>query len=548
MDRDGTDPIQRCFDESYGRLVRQLYGVCGDRAEAEDVVAEAFVRAVSKRRTFERLDSPEAWLRTVAVNIARSRHRRTMLGEKLMFRSHDEAAGPRDAVDDRGDSLDVVAALRQLPQEQREALALHYLADLPVAEVAATVGAPVGTVKARLSRGRTALAAVMTADEPEVAVDAPPFDDIERRGHRRRAVRQGAAAGAAGLAVVLVVVLAQSVVGRGGDAAPPVAPSPTQVPDDRATDPVDAPRPVDAAGRAEGGLIAVVLEEGRKRELVAASRAGNESVEVPPGTSVEALPLGGYLVLRGWGGDKGVEILDEGGLGAMREVTVGGEPSAASPREVVFTIGGGPEVELLAVAPGTAQAHPLPLPTEVTTISEIRVAPGRIQGIGSAGATSSYFWSEDGGATWQTVELGADPGFGGFAAIVPSGAGEPHAVVEGGDGATVFPFVALLEMPAPGGGFVRTERQGKFAAFNGGYVDSGTPYFVAQVGSRQPYDAVGTFTFVDDRLRLVAELPDGTDLISAAPDGTLYATDGVEVYGSSDGGRSWGTVGLGLTN
>lgn len=54
------------------------------------------------------------------------------------------------------------------PAGQREAIALHYLADLPVNEVAQTLDVAVGTVKARLSRGRTALAALLAeATAPE---------------------------------------------------------------------------------------------------------------------------------------------------------------------------------------------------------------------------------------------------------------------------------------------------------------------------------------------------------------------------------------------
>lgn len=154
------DPIQKCFDASYRRLVGQLYGVCGDLTEAEEVVAEAFARAVSRRRTFEQLDQPEAWLRTVAINVARSRHQRRLVGARLLGR---RAAGVEqgrhpDLSDDR---LALVAALRALSHQQREALALHYLADIPVAEVAETLGVPVGTIKARLSRGRAALVAVL---------------------------------------------------------------------------------------------------------------------------------------------------------------------------------------------------------------------------------------------------------------------------------------------------------------------------------------------------------------------------------------------------
>jgi RNA polymerase sigma-70 factor (ECF subfamily) len=60
----------------------------------------------------------------------------------------------------------LVAALRQLPEPQRRVLVLHHVCDLPVHEVAAEVGAPEGTVKARLSRGRAALRTVLGDDAP----------------------------------------------------------------------------------------------------------------------------------------------------------------------------------------------------------------------------------------------------------------------------------------------------------------------------------------------------------------------------------------------
>lgn len=149
------DVLRDVFDASYRRLVGQLYGVCGDLAEAEDVVAEAFVRAADKQRAFEAADNPEAWLRAVAVNVARTRFRRRMVGERL-FRLQPPAS---DRHPDLGeDRMALVMALRELPAAQREAIALHYFADLPLHEVAAATGCPVGTVKARLSRGRRALA------------------------------------------------------------------------------------------------------------------------------------------------------------------------------------------------------------------------------------------------------------------------------------------------------------------------------------------------------------------------------------------------------
>jgi RNA polymerase sigma-70 factor (ECF subfamily) len=55
----------------------------------------------------------------------------------------------------------LLAALQRLPEEQRRAIVLHHICDLPVKDVASEVGAPEGTIKARLSRGRTALAALL---------------------------------------------------------------------------------------------------------------------------------------------------------------------------------------------------------------------------------------------------------------------------------------------------------------------------------------------------------------------------------------------------
>ncbi len=154
--------FREVFRVSYSRLVVQLYGVTGDAAEAEDLVQEAFVRAAAAGRRFIELDNHEAWLRRVAINLQRSRWRK----QRNFFRIRDRvAARPTDlpALEDR---LDVIEALRGLPAGQREVVALFYLADLGVAEVALTLRIAEGTVKSRLSRGRDALALAL-ADKEE---------------------------------------------------------------------------------------------------------------------------------------------------------------------------------------------------------------------------------------------------------------------------------------------------------------------------------------------------------------------------------------------
>jgi RNA polymerase sigma-70 factor, ECF subfamily len=156
-----TDLVRQVYEASYRRLVGQLYGVCGDLGEAEEVVQEAFARAIQHERKFRRADNPEAWLRTVAVNLSRTRWRRRIVGERLQRKAHRTEAQPELSPD----HVALVAALRQLPEAQRQVIALHHLADLPVHEVAETVGAPVGTVKARLSRGRARLAELLNERE-----------------------------------------------------------------------------------------------------------------------------------------------------------------------------------------------------------------------------------------------------------------------------------------------------------------------------------------------------------------------------------------------
>lgn len=146
------------YDELYracrGRLLGYVYALTGDVAEAQDAVQEAFIRAWQRWSTVSSHENPEAWLRVTATRIAISGWRRT----RNRARAHVRHGAPPAVPGPDGDTVDVVAALRRLPEEQRVALALHHLIGMAVKDIAAETGAPVGTVKARLSRGRVALA------------------------------------------------------------------------------------------------------------------------------------------------------------------------------------------------------------------------------------------------------------------------------------------------------------------------------------------------------------------------------------------------------
>ena len=64
--------LTELYEASYGRLVAQLYALCGDMTTAEDAVQDAFVTALRKSRELAHVHSPEAWIRTVAVNRLRA--------------------------------------------------------------------------------------------------------------------------------------------------------------------------------------------------------------------------------------------------------------------------------------------------------------------------------------------------------------------------------------------------------------------------------------------------------------------------------------------
>jgi RNA polymerase sigma-70 factor (sigma-E family) len=160
----GSDAARAIYQASHQRLVVQLYGITGDLHEAQDAVQEAFVRALSRGGRLAAMDNPEAWLRTVAVNIARSRWRRQQAMEGFLLRRViDEPVPVRGMTEDH---VALVTALRHLPRAQRETVVLHYLADLTVEQIAASLGVAPGTVKSRLHRARARLAELLDPTEP----------------------------------------------------------------------------------------------------------------------------------------------------------------------------------------------------------------------------------------------------------------------------------------------------------------------------------------------------------------------------------------------
>jgi RNA polymerase sigma-70 factor, ECF subfamily len=152
-----TDSFDELYRGTSARTLRYGYAVIGDLSEAQDLVQEAYARAWRQWQTLAAHPDPEAWLRLVIVRLANDRWRRLARGRLLGWRAStpDRVPAPSE------DSVVVLAALRRLPMAQRQALALHYLYDVPIADIAEETGAAIGTVKSWLSRGRTRLATVL---------------------------------------------------------------------------------------------------------------------------------------------------------------------------------------------------------------------------------------------------------------------------------------------------------------------------------------------------------------------------------------------------
>ncbi|GGM54092.1 RNA polymerase sigma factor [Dactylosporangium sucinum] len=142
-----------CYAAQFRVIAAQLAVYLGSVEEAQEVTQEAFTRAWSRWSRIAHYDDPGAWVRRVAWNLATSRLRRARTalrhwrGQRLEL-----VAGPGP------DRVALEAALAELPPNQRRAVVLHYLAGLPVAEIADLCRAREGAVRTWLYRARQTLA------------------------------------------------------------------------------------------------------------------------------------------------------------------------------------------------------------------------------------------------------------------------------------------------------------------------------------------------------------------------------------------------------
>lgn len=163
------EDFEEFYQANYRRLVAILFAVLGDRLEAEDAVQEAFARAYVRWPRLSGYDLPETWVRRVALRVAidSGRRWRRRLGTmvKLLDTRQPDEAEPADALP----FTPLGRALLRLPLREREALVLHYVADMSVDQISADRGLPTGTVKDRLAAGRRRLERVLADCQEEAS-------------------------------------------------------------------------------------------------------------------------------------------------------------------------------------------------------------------------------------------------------------------------------------------------------------------------------------------------------------------------------------------
>jgi len=146
------EAAEELFNACYPRLAGWVRRLVDDDETAHEIASEAFTRLLAR---WSGLENPQSYLYMIATNLVRD-HWRKSGRERRAIRTL-TAAAPLDPAYHPAQDVDVRALIEALPPRLRSAFLLHYYGGFGVREVAAMLGRPEGTVKARLSRGRDIL-------------------------------------------------------------------------------------------------------------------------------------------------------------------------------------------------------------------------------------------------------------------------------------------------------------------------------------------------------------------------------------------------------
>jgi RNA polymerase sigma-70 factor, ECF subfamily len=160
-------------EQSYRKVYNMAYRLSGSRPDAEDLTQEAYFRAYRSFRDYEGDRPFENWIFRIVtrlyLDLLRNRRRRVQTvsydnalpgdvgNDKVHFEIADEAPSPEELFVDQEFSEPLQEALASLTPDQRELIELADVKQVPYAEIAEMLGAPVGTIRSRLHRTHKAL-------------------------------------------------------------------------------------------------------------------------------------------------------------------------------------------------------------------------------------------------------------------------------------------------------------------------------------------------------------------------------------------------------
>ena len=147
--------FERLYEEHAQRLFAFLVYRTGDRVLAEDVMADTFEAAYRARARFDRRRASErTWLYTIALNRLRDHGRRVAAETRALERVAGDtpSAGGQPALEAMETRDRVVRSLAVLSEEEREAIALRFGAELTLKEIAVALDQPMTTVEGRVYR------------------------------------------------------------------------------------------------------------------------------------------------------------------------------------------------------------------------------------------------------------------------------------------------------------------------------------------------------------------------------------------------------------
>lgn len=159
----GVEPFERFYRREFDGVVRLAFVLSGTRWGAEDLAQDAFIDAHRRWDEIGRYDNPGGWVRRVVSNRSVSWYRRRLAEAKALFKLSARSRSSLPALEP--ESEEVWEAVRKLSNRQAQVVALTYLEDMSLGEIADLLGLSVPTVGTHLQRGRRSLARTLGTTE-----------------------------------------------------------------------------------------------------------------------------------------------------------------------------------------------------------------------------------------------------------------------------------------------------------------------------------------------------------------------------------------------